>query len=87
MLVLDALFDHFQQISSIVEIIGSLVQRSPISAIDVGVGSTASVSQCPRRVGLSPNSGAKADVLARRIRANTYGPAARYKTDFQDRRT
>jgi hypothetical protein len=35
MLVLDALFDHFQQISSNVEIIGS----SPISAIDVGVES------------------------------------------------
>ena len=39
MLVLDALFDHFQQISSNVEIIGSLVQCSPISAIDVRVGS------------------------------------------------
>jgi hypothetical protein len=38
MLVLDALFDHFQQISSNVEIIGSLVQCSPISAIDVRVG-------------------------------------------------
>src|SRR5215471_2371062 len=41
MLVLDALFDHFQQISSNVEIIGSLVQCSPISAIDVRVGSRA----------------------------------------------
>jgi hypothetical protein len=30
MLVLDALFDHFQQISSNVEIMGSLVQCSPI---------------------------------------------------------
>jgi hypothetical protein len=39
MLVLDALFDHFQQTSSNVEIIGSLVQCSPISAIDVRVGS------------------------------------------------
>ena len=29
MLVLDALFDHIRQISSHVEIIGSLVQRSP----------------------------------------------------------
>jgi hypothetical protein len=38
MLVLDALFDHIQQISSNVEIIGSLVQCSPISAIDVRVG-------------------------------------------------
>jgi len=28
MLVLDARFDHFQQISSNVEIIGSLVQRA-----------------------------------------------------------
>ena len=41
MLVLDALFDHFRQISSNVEIIGSLVQRSPISAIDVRVESVA----------------------------------------------
>src|SRR5947199_1092487 len=32
---LDALFDHIQQISSHVEIIGSLVQRSPVSASDV----------------------------------------------------
>jgi hypothetical protein len=39
MLVLDALFDHIQQISSHVEIIGSLVQRSPMSASDVRVGS------------------------------------------------
>jgi hypothetical protein len=31
MLVLDALFDHIQQISSNVEIIGSLVESSPIS--------------------------------------------------------
>jgi hypothetical protein len=30
--VLDALFDHFQQISSNAEITGSLVQCSPISA-------------------------------------------------------
>jgi hypothetical protein len=30
MFVLDALFDHIQQISSHVEIIGSLVQRSPV---------------------------------------------------------
>ena len=29
--VLDALFDHFQQISSNAEITGSLVQCSPIS--------------------------------------------------------
>jgi hypothetical protein len=43
MLVLDALFDHIQQISSHVEIIGSLVQRSPLSASDVRVGSIASV--------------------------------------------
>jgi hypothetical protein len=42
MLVLDALFDHIQRISSHVEIIGSLVQCSPISAIDVRVGSIAS---------------------------------------------
>jgi hypothetical protein len=35
MLVLDALFDHMAQISSNIEIIGSLVQYSPISAIDV----------------------------------------------------
>jgi hypothetical protein len=33
MLVLDALFDHIQQISSNVEIIGSLVRCSPISAM------------------------------------------------------
>ena len=39
MLVLDALFDHFQQISSNVEIIRSLVQCFPISAIDVRIGS------------------------------------------------
>jgi hypothetical protein len=32
MLVVDALFDHFRQISSNVEIIGSLVRCSPISA-------------------------------------------------------
>ena len=39
MLVLDALFDHIQQISSHVEIIGSsLIQRSPMSASDVRVG-------------------------------------------------
>src|SRR5262249_2266742 len=38
MLVLDALFDHFHQISSNVEIIGRLVQCSPISAVDVGIG-------------------------------------------------
>jgi hypothetical protein len=30
MLVLDALFDHIRQISSNVEIIGSLVRRSPV---------------------------------------------------------
>jgi hypothetical protein len=30
MLVLDALFDHIHQISSDVEIIGSLVQRYPL---------------------------------------------------------
>jgi hypothetical protein len=30
MLVLDALFDHIQQIPSHVEIIGSLVRRSPV---------------------------------------------------------
>jgi hypothetical protein len=41
MLVLDALFDHIQQISSNVEIIGSLVLCSPISAIDVRVGARA----------------------------------------------
>jgi hypothetical protein len=41
MLALDARFDHFQQISSNVEIMGSLVQCSPISAIDVRVGSKA----------------------------------------------
>jgi hypothetical protein len=40
MLVLEALFDHIQQISSRVEIIGSLVQRSPVSASDVRDGST-----------------------------------------------
>jgi hypothetical protein len=39
MLVLDALFDHIQQISSHIEIIRSLVQRSPISASDVRAGS------------------------------------------------
>jgi len=38
MLVLDALFDHFQQKSSHVEIIGSLVRRSPVSASDVRAG-------------------------------------------------
>jgi len=43
MLVPDALFDHFRQISSHVEIIGSLVQRSPVSESDVRVGSIASV--------------------------------------------
>jgi hypothetical protein len=37
----------------------------------VADGSTASVSQCPRRVRLSPNSGAKADKAVRRIRAPT----------------
>jgi hypothetical protein len=47
MLVLDALFDHFQQISSNVEIIGSLVQCSPISAIDVRVELIASIPRCP----------------------------------------
>jgi hypothetical protein len=41
MLVLDALFDHMAQISSNIEIIGSLVRGSPISAIDVRVGSCA----------------------------------------------
>jgi hypothetical protein len=35
----------------------------------VGSGSTAAVSQCPKRVRLSPNSGAKADMPARRIHA------------------
>jgi len=50
MLVLDALFDHFQQISSNVEIIGSLVQCSPISAIDV-------------RVGVSRDRGDRSDVV------------------------
>jgi hypothetical protein len=46
MFVPDALFGHFQQISSHVEIIGSLVQRSPIRRVmsewvkstDVAVG-------------------------------------------------
>jgi hypothetical protein len=41
MLVLDALFDHIQQISSHVDILGSLVQCSPASASDVRVGSKA----------------------------------------------
>jgi hypothetical protein len=35
MLVLDALFDHIHQISSSVEIAGSVVQCLPISAIEV----------------------------------------------------
>jgi hypothetical protein len=38
MFVLDALFDQIHQILSNVEIIGILVRRSPISAIDVRVG-------------------------------------------------
>jgi hypothetical protein len=42
MLVLDALFDRIQQTSSNIEIVASLVQCSPISAIDVRVGSFAS---------------------------------------------
>ena len=50
MLVLDALFDHFQQISSNVEITGSLVQCSPISAVDVRVGSRAAETIGLRRL-------------------------------------
>jgi len=46
MLVLDALFDHFQQISSNVEIIGNLIQCSAISAIDVRSESFASMLPC-----------------------------------------
>jgi hypothetical protein len=34
MLVLDALFDHFHQISSSVEIIGSLLRQLPPSCIN-----------------------------------------------------
>ena len=37
MLVLDALFDHIQQISSNGEIMGNLVQRTPVPARDVRV--------------------------------------------------
>jgi hypothetical protein len=44
MLVLDALFDHIQQISSHVEIIGSLVQPVPVErrerVIAIWLGST-----------------------------------------------
>jgi len=42
MLVLDVLFGHFHRISSNVETIGSLVQCSAMSAIDVRFGSIAS---------------------------------------------
>src|SRR5262249_56969878 len=46
MLVLDARFDHIQQILSNVEIIGSLVQCSLISAIDVRVASWVPKAAC-----------------------------------------
>ena len=48
MFVPDALFDHIHQISSNIEIIGSLVQCSPISAIDVRCGS------CVTSIAMSP---------------------------------
>jgi hypothetical protein len=52
--LLDALFDRIHQISSNVEIIGSLVQCSPISAIDVGVGSKGLVAQLSGKSPLTP---------------------------------
>jgi hypothetical protein len=45
MFALDALFDHIHQISSNVEISGSLVQCSPISAIVLRVGDLLVVAQ------------------------------------------
>jgi hypothetical protein len=46
-------------------------QKNDFRDAEVSSGSTASVSQYPRRVRLSPNSGAKADMGARRIRARS----------------
>jgi hypothetical protein len=58
MLVLDALFDHIQQISSNVKIIGAWPVR-PISAIDVRVGvklgsgsDCQSCLSCPQKAGV-----------------------------------
>jgi len=45
-------------------------QRHPLAkASDFRLGSTAAASECPGQVRFSPNSGAKADMPARRIRA------------------
>jgi hypothetical protein len=67
MLVLDALFDHIQQISSHVEIIGRLVQRSPVSASDVGVGSKTRNFGDQRRSALAPKEDiSRVDALARK---------------------
>ena len=49
MLVLDALFDHIRQISSHVEIIGSLAQRSPVSESD-GRGRDEDFSSPPAQI-------------------------------------
>jgi hypothetical protein len=73
MLVLDALFDHIQQISSNVEIIGSLVQFAQFWQLMSELGSFAPQRRCPRHVRLSPDSDQTADVPDRQLRAKS-GP-------------
>jgi hypothetical protein len=63
--VLDALFDYFWQTSSDVEIIGSQVQRSPISAI----GSIATRIDHSGHFRLSLNSGSTEDIAVGPVRA------------------
>jgi hypothetical protein len=73
MLVLDALFDHFQQILSNVEIIGSLVQCRAIPSIGGKLGHPSKIVTAPPYAQWL-GSGRRAGVAAQSIEPEIPGP-------------